>query len=102
MLTRSGLDIVVGRALGTVLMTVRGPLERRSAPDLFQSLDDVLASAPERVVIDLTGVPDLDDDAIGALQQAQSTAESNQVQLQLTTRHPEVRARLSDTPLNIV
>lgn len=102
MLTRSGLDIVVGRALGTVLMTVRGPLQTRSVPDLFDSLDDVLASSPERVVIDLTGVPDLDDNAIGALHQAQSTAEAKDVQLQLTSRRPETRARLTDTELNVV
>lgn len=102
MLTRSGLDIVVGRALGTVVMTVRGPLLARSAADLSTSVDEVLAETPNRVVIDLTGVTDLDDDAVEALEQAQVRAEASQVELQLTSRRPDTRARLSDTELNLV
>lgn len=102
MLTRSGLDIVVGRALGTVLMTVRGPLQTRSAPDLVHSLDEVFAYSPERVVIDLTGVTELDDDGLTTLQKAQVAAEESHVQLQLTSRCQETLARLSDHDLNIV
>lgn len=102
MLTRSGLDIVVGRALGTVVMTVRGPLLGRSAPDLYSSVDEVLAESPDRVVLDLTGVTDLDDGAVAVLEQARVAAEASHVELQLTSRRQETRAKLSDTGLNLV
>lgn len=102
MLTRSGLDIVVGRALGTVVMTVRGPLQSNSASDLYSSVGALLADAPERVVIDLTGVTDLDDDAVAVLERAQVAAEASDVQLQLTSRRQETLERLGDTGLNLV
>lgn len=102
MLTRSGLDIVVGRALGTVVMTVRGPLQSGSASDLYASVGDVLADGPERVVIDLTGVTDLDDAAVAVLERAQVAAEASDVQLALTSRRPETLERLGDTGLNLV
>lgn len=102
MLTRSGLDVVVGRALGTVLMTVRGPLRAPGARDLVASVEDVLADRPERVVIDLTGVSNLDDDGMAVLERAQERADACDVQLQVTSRSREILSRLSDAPFNVV
>lgn len=102
MLTRSGLDIVVGRALGTVVMTIRGPLKKASATELKHSVDEVLGEHPERVVLDLTGVPDFDDDAVSVLAKAQAAAHKSNVQLQLTSRRAAARAKLSDTGLDVV
>lgn len=104
MLTRSGLDIVVGRAMGTVLMTVRGPLKTRSAPDLCDSVDEVLTAAPllERLVLDLTGVTELDDGAVKVLERAQVAADAAHVRLQLTSRHKATAERLSDCGFSVI
>jgi anti-anti-sigma regulatory factor len=96
MLTSSGLDVVVGRALGTVLMTVHGPLDRGAAPDLAASIDVVLNEHPERVVIDLSGVTDLDDAGTKVLRHAKSAAEASQVRFELTSRPNEVLSALGD------
>jgi anti-anti-sigma factor len=94
MLARSRLDVVVGRALGTVVMTVRGPLRKATADGLSRSLDRVLGDSPERVVVDLTEVTVLDDDGLAVLQKARSAAESHQVELQLTSRRKETRTAI--------
>ncbi|HEV7887298.1 MAG TPA: STAS domain-containing protein [Acidimicrobiales bacterium] len=92
MLARSRLDVVVGRALGTVLMTVRGPLRKNTSQRFITSLRRALREAPERVVVDLTGVTVLDDDGIVVLQEAKHTAEAEQVQLVLTSKRRELLA----------
>jgi anti-anti-sigma regulatory factor len=96
MLTKGRLDIVVGRALGTVLMTVRGPLRGATVPRLGKTVEKVLGERPERVVIDLTGVTDLDDDGLAALRQAKVSAEAHQVQLVLTSRAKAALAAFAD------
>ena len=88
-----GLDVVVGHALGTILMTVRGQL-RRSTSERFQSkLDKALRQAPERLVIDLSDAT-IDDEGARLLRKARSTAEGHQVQLVLTSRNREMLAAI--------
>jgi anti-anti-sigma factor len=82
------LDVVVGRALGTVLVTVRGELDASTARELHRCVSSILAERPERLVIDLNGVVGLDDDGAAALRRARRRAERAQVQLQLTSRRP--------------
>jgi anti-anti-sigma regulatory factor len=94
MLTSNGLDVVVGRALGTVLVTVRGPLRRECAPELAAQLDEVLDERPERVVIDLTGLTAVDESGTHALTAAKQAADAARIELQLTSRRAEVLAAL--------
>lgn len=102
LLTRSGLDVVVGRAMGTVLVTVRGPLRAEGARDLVASVDDVLDDRPERVVIDLTGVTTIDDAGVAVLERAQERADAHDVQLQVTSRSTEILSRLGGAPFEVV
>lgn len=94
--------MVVGRAMGTVLVTVRGPLCAEGARDLVASVDEVLNDRPERVVIDVTGVTAIDDAGVATLGSAQRRAEACGVQLQVTSRSREILARLSDAPFKVV
>jgi anti-anti-sigma factor len=96
MTSRSRLDIVVGRALGTVLMTVRGSLRTGQTERLRSCIDAALDQSPERVVIDLTGVTEMDDQGVALLHQARSTAEAQQVALVLTSRRRETLAALGE------
>jgi anti-anti-sigma regulatory factor len=98
MRTRSRLDIVVGHALGTVLMTVRGPLRKEGTDRLHACVAAAIEQTPERVVIDLTGVTDVEPDAVAVLQQARSAAEAQQVALVLTSRRKETLAALEALP----
>jgi len=94
MRTRSRLDIVVGHALGTVLMTVYGPLGREGTDRLQNCVVAALEQSPERVVIDLTGATDVHPDAVAVLREAKSQAEAAQVALVLTSRRKEALAAL--------
>jgi anti-anti-sigma factor len=72
--------------MGTVLVTVRGELGARGAKELGRWINRVLAESPERVVIDLTNVAELDRDGAAALHKAKQRAERKAVQLLLTSR----------------
>jgi anti-anti-sigma regulatory factor len=88
---RSGrLDVVVGRALGTVLLTLRGHVRPSTRDRLCTHVDQVLEESPERLVIDLTDAT-IDADAVHVLAEVRSTAEDHQVQLVLTSRNPAHR-----------
>ena len=88
--------MVVGRALGTVLVTVRGPLRSDTADRFDRTVGKALAEGPERVVIDLTGVTDLDDSGREALRDAQVSAETHQVQLVLTSKRQDLLDAIRD------
>jgi anti-anti-sigma regulatory factor len=95
---RSRVDVVIGRALGTVLVTVRGQL-RTSTCDRFRTkVDKVLGEAPERVVIDLTEAV-VDDDGVRTLCEVRTSAEHQQVQLVLTSRNPDSLAAIRSMPV---
>lgn len=88
--------MVVGRALGTVLVTVRGPLRSETVERFDRTVGKALAEYPERLVIDITGVTELDDGGVAALHEARSSAEDHQVQLVLTSRRKELLDALGD------
>jgi MFS superfamily sulfate permease-like transporter len=90
-----GLDMVVGRALGTALMTVRGPLRAGTCDRFTSKVDKVLTDRPERLVLDLTDAV-IDDEGVRALRQAQSSAEAHEVQLVLTSKRKEALADLEE------
>lgn len=94
--------MIVGRALGTVVMTVRGPLRAPGARDLVASVEEALADRPERLVIDLTGATALDDEGLAELVRAQERADAHEVQLQVTSRSKEILSRLDDAPFQVV
>lgn len=95
-LARSRLDLVVGRALGTVLVTVRGPLRSDTADRLDRTVGKALAEGPERLVIDLTGVTDLDEAGKDVLRDAYVSAETHQVQLVITSRRKDLLDQIAD------
>jgi anti-anti-sigma regulatory factor len=87
----TGLHVVVGRALGTALVTLRGALCWPAADDLDAQLDEVLAQGPERVVLDLTGVTDLDDGGTELLHHARHRVEAQGVRFEITSRDSSPR-----------
>lgn len=88
--------MVVGRALGTVLVTVRGPLRSDTADRFDRTVGKALAEGPERLVIDLTGVTDLDESGKDALRDAHESAETHRVQLVLTSKRQELLDAIAD------
>lgn len=88
--------MVVGRALGTVLMTVRGALGRAAAQELVASVEEVVGEQPQRVVIDLTGVTAIEDDGVEVLYEAKAAAEAHKVEFQVTAKSDQILTRLSD------
>ena len=95
-------DVVVGRALGTVLVTVRGTLDQVTAREFSGCLDEVFGERPERVVIDLTGLDGLDTMGAAALRTAKRQADRDEVQVQLTSRNPGSLTALASAGLDQV
>lgn len=79
---------MIGRALGTVLLTIRGHLRTSTGARLRIDVDRVLDESPERLVIDLTEAV-IDADGVRVLSEVRSSAEDHHVQLVLTSRKPE-------------
>jgi anti-anti-sigma regulatory factor len=92
---RARLDMVVGRALGTALMTVRGPLRAGTSERFATKVDKVLSDGPERLVLDLTDAV-IDDEGMRALCRAKSSAEAREVQLVLTSKRKDALAEIEE------
>jgi anti-anti-sigma factor len=70
------IDVEIRELAGTVTVTVGGDIDAQAADELRRALIHVIMRRrPERLVVDLSGVTDLDAVSIGALQAAQAAAD---------------------------
>jgi anti-sigma B factor antagonist len=64
---RPELTIAVRRAPGEAVVTLVGEIDMSTVPRLAQTVDDELAEAPARVVLDMAGVTFCDSQGLGTL-----------------------------------
>jgi anti-sigma B factor antagonist len=77
------LQISSERRDSASVMTLSGELDIASAPSLEHAMQDVMHSAPGRVVIDLAGVTFMDSTGLRALLMARERATGNGQELRL-------------------
>ncbi len=82
-LSPAGLEIGVVRGADAITLVLSGELDIASAPSLEQALEDVGASIPRRLVIDLTEVTFMDSTGLRALLLARQRTQAAQQELVL-------------------
>jgi anti-anti-sigma factor len=95
------LTIAVGRAIGTVVVTVRGEIGEHDAAHLNAVLDDILEEneKPE-VVVDLRRLHQASGSAVAALAAAAALAAERGIAFRLSESTPQVRRSLESAGLS--
>jgi anti-anti-sigma factor len=94
------LTIAVSRAVGTVVVTVRGEIGEHDASHLNALLDDILDEAvkPE-VIVDLRRLHHASRSAVAALAAAATLAAERGIAFRISESTPQVRALLESAGL---
>jgi RNA polymerase sigma-B factor len=86
-----GMQVSVARSAGTLILRVRGEVDRDTAERLRTSLRHAVSKAgSDRLVVDLSAVPLVDAAGVAALLDAASAAAVAEVELSLTGAQPYV------------
>ncbi len=94
------LTIAVGRAVGTVVVTVRGEIGEHDAAHLNAILDDLLDEAVKpAVIVDLRHLHHASPSAVAALAAAAALAAERGIAFQVSESTPQVRALLEGSGL---
>ncbi len=89
------LTIAVGRAVGTVVVTVRGEIGEHDAAHLNAILDDILDETEKsEVVVDLRRLHHASRSAVAALAAAAALAAERGIAFRLSESTPQVRTLL--------
>lgn len=94
------LTIAVGRAVGTVVVSVRGEIDEHDAAHLNAILDDILDEAvkPE-VIVDLRHLHRASRSAVAALAAAAALAAERGIAFRVSEPTPQVRPHLESAGL---
>ncbi len=81
------------------LVKLEGEIDFSVVPDMREAIDEALASAPEKLLIDLSAVLFIASDGLGVLIEAQRNAESNGRKLDLIKPQGHIFELLKTTQL---
>jgi len=88
---------------GTVIASIRGEIDLHNSPDLRTAMLDVLlASKPQKVVLNLEQVPYMDSSAIAVFVEALQRLRKTGGKLCLTNLQPRVRGLLEIARLDSI
>jgi anti-sigma B factor antagonist len=87
---------------GDVVATIRGDLDLGAGPSLLRAIEDVFATAPPSVTLDLAGITFLDSSGLGALLTVHARCQSVGIAFSAVNPPPAVSRVLELTNLTEV
>ena len=81
------------------VVSLSGEINLRSSPNLHESLLEIIAGRPDRIILDLSGVSYMDSSGIGTLVEIKRRMERDKGILVLAALQPRVRGLFEITKL---
>ncbi len=94
------LDIQTRSSAGDPILTLHGDVDMRTSPTLRDKLLQLIQQRPERIVLDLAGVPYMDSSGIGTMVELKRRLDRIGGKLVLAGLQPRVRSLLEITRLD--
>ena len=83
-----------------LFVRARGPVDRRTAPDLYAALQDAMAQDWPEVVLDLREVTGFDEDGVEMVTHAWGVAQERRIRFKLVEGPREAMALLRSAPVH--